>query len=263
MSRPVTLAFQAALPQEVQPFLRRVRAQRVPGEETTAWEFTRRAGRGVVVISGMGEDAAARSAAWIFEHYQPQGLVSLGFGGALTPELPPGALVLGESFWRYDSETGVLEDLAVPPPFPAWSAALRERLQAEGLPNFRGSLVTTRGIISKAGHVAFLRHLAHPVLDLETSAAAAAARVQDLPFLALRAITDAVEEEIPDFLAQAVEKGKTPAVADALAWLGADPRRIFILYRFWRRSGLAARHLARASELVLEIYEEGQQTLAS
>jgi nucleoside phosphorylase len=206
-----------------------------------------------VVVSGMGEAAAARAAAWVLEHHQPQSLVALGFGGAVTPGLPVGAVILGDSYWRYDPQTRGLENLAAPP-FPAWSAALEDKLRAAGLPVFRGSLVSTQGIISKAGHGDLLTHLPHPVLDLETSAAAVAAQVRDLPFLALRALTDVAGEEIPAFLAQAVQQGKTPTAAEALAWLAADPRRISILYRLWRRSRLAAWHLAVALEGILEVW---------
>ncbi len=253
MSPPVTVAFQAALPQEVQPFLRRVGARRHSGVELPVWEFSRRGSRGLVVVSGMGEDAAARAAAWVLEHHQPQSLAALGFGGAVTPGLPAGAVVLGDSYWRYDPRTKGLEELAAPP-FPGWSAALEDKLRAGGLPVFRGSLVTTRGIISKADHGDLLAHLAHPVLDLETSAATVAAQVRDLPFLALRAITDVAGEEIPAFLAQAVQQGKTPTAAAALAWLAQEPRRISLLYRLWRRSRLAARHLAQALEMMLEVW---------
>jgi len=252
MAKPVTVAFLAALPQEVQPFLRRIGAGRLPGRELPAWEFTWRKGTGVAVVSGMGADAAARAAAWVLEHHPPQSLVALGFGGALTPELPPGALVLGESFWSYDPKTRALAELPAPAA-PAWGAALGDRLRAAGLPVYRGSLVSTGAIISKAGHGDLLAHLTHPVLDLETGAAATAAQVKNLPFLALRAVTDVAGEEIPDFLAEAVQQGKTPTAAEVLAWLAADPRRVPLLFRLWRRSREAARRLAQALEVILAV----------
>jgi len=121
------------------------------------------------------------------------------------------------------------------------------------LPVYRGSLVSTGAIISKAGHGDLLAHLTHPVLDLETSAAATAAQVKNLPFLALRAVTDVAGEEIPDFLAEAVQQGKTPTAAEVLAWLAADPRRVPLLFRLWRRSREAARRLAQALEVILAV----------
>jgi len=251
--KPVTAAFLAALSQEVQPFLRRVRATRLLGAGPPAWEFTRGPHQGVAVVAGMGEDAAARSAAWVFERYQPQNIISLGFGGAVTPELPPGAVVLGETYWRYDPDTQTLEELSAPS-WPTWSAALAEKLHAAGLPVFQGSMVTTRGIIHKAGHAARLHHLPHPVLDLETSAAALAAQTRNLPFLALRAVTDAAAEEIPDFLRESARQGKNPSGTAALAWLAADPRRLAVLLHLWGRSRVAARHLTQVLEMVVEVW---------
>ena len=253
MSQPITVVFQAALLQEVQPFLRRVRATHLPGAGPPAWEFTRGPNMGAVVVSGMGEAATARSAAWVCQRYQPRDIISLGFGGAVTPELPPGAVVLGETYWRYDPATQTLDELPAPP-WPNWSSAWVERLRASGLPVFQGSMVTTRGIVHKAGHAALLHHLPHPVLDLETSAAVLAAQVRSLPFLALRAITDVAGEEIPDFLKEAARQGQTPSGAAALAWLAADPRRLAVLLHLWGRSRLAARHLTQALEQVVEVW---------
>ena len=64
------------------------------------------------------------------------------------------------------------------------------------------------------------------MLDLESAALAELARAEGLPFLGLRAITDAAAEEIPDFLAPARREPGPVGVLDALGWLAADPRRL-------------------------------------
>jgi adenosylhomocysteine nucleosidase len=249
----VAAALMAALSQEVRPFLRRVKARRLQKAGRAVWEFPLRAGQGVLVLSGVGQDAASRAATFLIEQYQPVIIISLGFGGAVTPELPPGALVVGETLWRYEPESGALEELAAPPS-PMAIANLVERLHAAGLPTFRGSVVTTPIIIHKAGQQSALGHLRHPVLDLETGAVAVSLRAQKIPFLALRAVTDISGEEIPDFISQAVQEGNAPTAGTALAWLAADPRRLAALVRLWRRSRLAAKHLAQALEVVLEMF---------
>jgi hypothetical protein len=130
---------------------------------------------------------------------------------------------------------------------------LVDKLRAAGLPAFRGSVVTTPVIIHKAGQGSPLTHLPHPVLDLETGAAATEIGGRNLPFLALRAVTDIYKEEIPDFIRKAAQEGHTPTAGTALAWLAADPRRLAALVRLWRHSRLAARQLAQALEVVLEM----------
>ena len=89
---------------------------------------------------------------------------------------------------------------------------------------------------------------------METSAVAAAARESRLPMLAIRAVTDPAGEEIPDFIGQAAQEGRTPTLGMALAWLAADLRRFPVLTRLWQRSRLAARNLAQALEVVLRLF---------
>jgi len=176
---------------------------------------------------------------------RPEFLVSLGFGGALTPGLAAGDLVLGESFWRYNPDTRELKAIpkpASPRPLPL----LRDALEKAGLTALTGSLVSTTRIIHKGRQGEPLTGLPQPVLDLETGVLAEMAAAQNLAFLSLRAITDAAEDEIPGFLHNAGDQGAALGVRQALRWLAADWRRAEDLLRLWRRSHRAAQALARA-----------------
>ncbi len=199
----------------------------------------------MVALSGMGEAAARRAGETLVGRCRPELLVSLGFGGALTPGLAAGDLVLGETFWRYNPDTRELQagpHPAFPRPLPLLCGALKKA----GLTAVTGSLVTTSRIIHKGRQGGPLAGLPRPVLDLETGALAEMAAAQDLAFLSLRAITDAAGEEIPEFLHTAGDQGATVGVGAALRWLAADFRRLQDLLHLWRRSRGAARKLARA-----------------
>jgi adenosylhomocysteine nucleosidase len=204
----------------------------------------------VLALSGMGEGAARRAAGGLLGQCSPALFLSLGFAGALSPDLPPGALVLGESYWRFQPDTDDLQQVAAPAP-PRPLSELLAHLGRAGLPACSGSLVSTPYIINKARQGEPLRHLACPVLDLESGAAAEAAARHGLPFLGLRAITDTAFEEIPEFLAQAVGQGAGPGPLIALGWLARDLRRLAPLLRLWWRGRHAARHLAQALEVLL------------
>lgn len=255
-SAPVTAALLAALPLEVRPFLRRVRARRQKQRGFPVWEFALEPGRGVAAVTGLGEAAALRAAALLWEYYQPRVIISLGFGGAVNPGLAPGAVVLGAAFRLYEPESGLLRELAASAP-PAPLGELARRLNAAGLAAEPGSIVTTPYIIHKERQGGALRSLLHPVLDLETGALVTWAKEQGLLFLALRSITDLPDEEIPEFIGRAARKGRTPAPGTALAWAATHPRRLATLMRLWRRSRLAGRQLARALEVALEMIFEG------
>ncbi|MCL4500315.1 MAG: hypothetical protein M1438_00480 [Deltaproteobacteria bacterium] len=240
----------AALSLEVQPFLRLSRARRRRGLPWPAWEFPLSKGRGLLALSGMGAEAAREAAACLVAQYKPHLLVSLGFGGAVTPELPAGSLVLGEFFYNFDPTTQVLDSiphLTGPRPLPD----LLRSLAAAGLEAFPGSLITTPYIINKAAQAGPLRSLTYPVLDLESAAVAAVARAEELPCLGLRAITDTAAEEIPDFLAPIGEELGTVGLLNVLGWLAADPRRLKDLVHLWRCSRLAAARLAKALTVLL------------
>jgi adenosylhomocysteine nucleosidase len=249
---PCRILLLAALPQEVRPFLRLSRARRRRGLPWPAWEFALDGVRGLLALTGMGARAAGEAAARLVAQFRPHRLISLGFGGALTPELQPGDLVLGASFSRYDPATGVLSPIS-PSPMPL--AELLPALAAAGLPAFTGSFITTPWIIDKGRQTGGLGALPAPVLDLETAALAELAAAAGLPFLGLRAITDVAGEELPDFLAPAYSEPGTVGMLDAMGWLAADPRRVADLIHLWRRSRLAADRLAAGLLVLLPLME--------
>ncbi len=243
----------AALPLEVRPFLRQVKAQARRDLPLPLWEFPVGEGRGVLVLSGMGQGRARLAAGRLLAQYRPTLLLCLGFGGALTPGLAPGALILGESFWEFEPESGALRQMAAPAP-PRPLRELLDHLRAAGLAACLGSLVSTPYIIRKQRQGGPLRHLPCPVLDLESSAVAGAATTRGLAFIGLRAITDAAAEEIPEFLARAAGRDPAPGPTAALAWLAKDPRRLPTLLGLWQRARQAAQHLARALNVLLPLF---------
>jgi len=233
----------AALPLEVRPFLRQVKAKVRRDLGLPAWNW--KAGVAVVALSGMGAAAARRAGEALVGRCRPEILVSVGFGGALTPGLAAGDLVLGETFWHYSPDTRELKGgpaAGFSPALPLLCAALKQA----GLTAVTASLVTTSRIIHKGRQGEPLAGLPRPVLDLETGALAELAAAQDLAFLSLRAITDGPAEEIPAFLHAAGDPGASLGVGAALSWVAADFRRLRDLLCLWRRSRGAARQLARA-----------------
>jgi adenosylhomocysteine nucleosidase len=243
----VEILILAALPMEVRPFLRRVKARRCGKWSARTWEFAAGQGRGVAAVTGMGQ-SAGRAAKELLARYRPGVLVSVGFGGALTPDLVPGDMALGQSIRHFQPDTGELEEISTPAP-PRPIAALIQGLARAGLSGVAGNLITTPYIMDKARQGQPLSHLPHAAVDLESSVLARLAAAQGLPWLGLRAITDGAEEEIPDFLR--VEK--TPGVLDALGWLARDPRRLKNLLHLRRRARLAAQRLAQVLEVLIPL----------
>ena len=102
----------AALPLEVRPFLRQVKARARRDLGLPAWNWE--AGVAVVALSGMGAAAARRAGETLVERCRPELLVSVGFGGALTPGWLPG-------IWSWERPSGIIA------PIPGNSRRVRSR----------------------------------------------------------------------------------------------------------------------------------------
>lgn len=181
-------------------------------------------------LSGMGAQAAARAARELGTR-RVRAVVAAGFCGALDPRLRVGDLVAAEV---------VVEEVS-----GERFAADPHLLQAA--PGRRGVLVSARRL---ARTPADRRALAGTVVDLESAAIARAARVAGVPFLSLRAVTDAAHHRLPDFDALMDAAGRlTPGAG--LLHFARHPRELPALVRLAPASRTAARALrAGVSELL-------------
>jgi adenosylhomocysteine nucleosidase len=133
-------------------------------------------GEVVVVCGGIGLEAARRAAEAVISLYHPTQLHSVGFAGALTPDLRVGDLIAPSAV--IDARDGSRVFLAEI--------------------DRRNSLVT---FMSVAG-VQQKKNLAHAfgakAVDMEAAAAAAAAVAHGIPFAATKVISDESNFEIPE-----------------------------------------------------------------
>jgi hypothetical protein len=162
-----------------------------------------------------------------------------------------GDLVVGEAFYRVGNAAG-LEEIPAPPAFLALDPLLAS-LHAAKLTAWKGACLAPPALMPKQLLRACAAALPCPIVDLESTALAELAAVRRLPFLALRAISDAAHQEMPPFIAQAVAGSRVPTFRDAARWLREDPRRLPVLVRLWHQSFRAARRLARGLGVALEM----------
>jgi adenosylhomocysteine nucleosidase len=129
----------------------------------------------VIICGGIGLEAARRAAEAVISLYHPTQLLSVGFAGALTPELRVGDVI--EASVVIDARDG-------------------SRAFVEGVDS-QNSLVT---YMSVAG-VQQKKNLAHAfgakAVDMEAAAVAAAAVAHGLPFAATNVISDELNFEMP------------------------------------------------------------------
>jgi nucleoside phosphorylase len=197
----------------------------------------------ILVQGGIGRDRARRAVAAAARAFHLRAVWSLGFAGGLRDTILPGALV-------YPGD--VLDDVD---PFGERAVADRSHasvcasMRAAGLAVDVGSLITVADPLRTPGAKRAVGHRSGAVaVDMEAAGIVRAARDLGIPWIALKAVVDAVDDPLPAFLAACT----TPAgdLRWRGLWAGAREGRAF--WRSLRRVGRASRWAGRSLRQGLE-----------
>ena len=175
---------------------------------------------------GMGEAKAADSTETIFQHFKLKALVLAGYGGALVPPLKVGQVLVSSNL----SSEAVLGFLRMLSGFDFASFGTID--EVVGTPE-------GRDLIAKACEA--------QVCDMETEAVANVVITRQVPFLAVRAISDDYQHILPvGALAAAFNAslGK-PTPVRMLRYLATHPGEIKPMGKFIGDLGLARKNLTR------------------
>jgi adenosylhomocysteine nucleosidase len=193
-------------------------------------------GRRVVVVqSGPGREAAARATEALICGHQPRWIISAGFAGGLTAGLKRHDLLMVDGLVDVEGHRLAI-DLKVDP------AALAQ------MPSVHlGRLLTADRIVRKPDEKRSLgeKHAAVAV-DMETFAVAGVCRRRKVRFLAVRIISDAVDDELPPDVEKLMRQKsllrKFGAVAGTLV---NRPGSVKDIYRLKENALVASDRLAR------------------
>ncbi|MCI0350308.1 MAG: phosphorylase [Acidobacteriales bacterium] len=209
----------AALERELRPMTRRcARIRTTP--DFAFFEFP----DAVVVCGGIGKAAAARASEALVRAYQPAVLVSAGFAGAVRVELKVGDLLAA----------GEVLDVESGRKFPASGGS--------------GVLATITQIADRE-QKALLAACGISAVDMEAAAVALTAQKNGLHFLALKAISDDAEFEMPP-MQRFLSQGKFRA-ASFLAHVALRPAMWSKVRRLAASSARAAFVLSEALDTLL------------
>ncbi len=165
----------------------------IPEELAAIRRAVAESGRVVLGCTGDGPKRAASGAATFLERHRPSALLGAGLAGALSPGLSVGEIVASR---RVRFEVG---NAATPD-----SAWLERAIAAGARP---ATLVTVdRPVVSSAvkARLAGTEPGDPLVVDMESAAWAKEAAARGIPYLVVRAVSDAANEELPAFLAEAL-----------------------------------------------------------
>jgi len=192
MSAPdETVAVVAPLREELAPFLGQVADLRRAGSGRV-YEGRLGSRKLLLAWTGDGRHAARAGLAALLAAHRPSRVVVLGVAGGLSPGLDVGSLTVAREVRDGDG--------VAPAPDPEWI------VRAVGLAGAREALVYSHDrIVVAAEEKAELgrRLLAESeadvvvVVDLETAVYARTAAAHGVPYTAIRAVSDTVEEDLP------------------------------------------------------------------
>jgi len=137
----------------------------------------------VAVCGGIGPEAARSAAQAAISTYKPDLLISAGLAGALTPELRAGETIFPAMV--IDSQDGSRQPTSI------------QTARLGNSPLARTVLLSSPQIASAAQKQQFAKSFCARALDMEAAAVARAAQVHNLPFLAIKSISDELNFELP------------------------------------------------------------------
>jgi len=198
----------------------------------------------MLLLSGMGFDNAARAAEAVIREWRPNLLVSAGFCGGIAPELKVGDVVVAKQV------AIVTADGSEEVPVLLSAAGQNFVARQSGMRVFGGLFASTPVIMSKTGLAGLLpAGSTNQVVEMESAAVAIIAVENSIPLLAIRAVSDPVDEELgfslDEFCDPALRRIRSCKV---LLTALKRPRIIPQLIRLARNSRIAANSLTAAME---------------
>ncbi|MDO8568451.1 MAG: hypothetical protein Q7R57_07025 [Dehalococcoidales bacterium] len=183
----------------------------------------------LLVQTGVGREKAERAAMFVLEHYPVSTLVSFGFAGALTVESRIGDIILCSTLHCNDRESKM--------PCHSDTGLVSEslRLLSGGVTRLRQgtSVSVALPVCEPEAKHALGRTFQADIVDMESGWLARLAGERQIPFLAVRVISDTMQEKMPPF--DRIFGGRGWRWAKAIPYFLAHPGDFWLLVRLRRK----------------------------
>ena len=209
-------------------------------------------GREVLLAkTGMGRQGAETATSLILERYPVTTLVSLGFAGALAEELGVGDVVICSTV---HCATRQIEGATKQESYLSDDRLLRlatEALESATVTFCIGSAVTMPGLISSPAQRQELAQAFHAhIVDMESYWIARIASYRQIPFVAVRAISDTRRDSLPPFDQMLTANGRWKW-KKILSHFSHHPQHLTALFGLSRNARRARRNLTVSIECLV------------
>ncbi len=192
----------------------------------------------LLLLSGIGANRARLAAQTLLKN-GATALVSWGFAGGLDPGLSPGSLILPESILAKDQSLYCVD--------PVWRKTLCNRLNPHV--DFQGGVLaeSPEVLASCAEKIALFQRTGARAVDMESASIALVAKEGGVPFLAIRAISDAAKVALPRSAMNSIDKFGRVRFSRLLLGLARSPLELAALVHLGRNSRIAQATLTRVA----------------
>jgi adenosylhomocysteine nucleosidase len=198
----------------------------------------------LLVKTGMGKERAENATKFILEGYPVTAIISLGFAGGLAPELKIGDVVVCSTLLG-SSGLGQEEQMLEPFAPDANLLALASQGPGDRSISFRlGSGVTVLQLESSTQKLHGLGETFHAdIVDMESYWIARIASDRQVPFIAIRSISDTSQHSVQPFDRILTVDGEVLWKKAVLCFL-LHPQYLMNTFALFRNTRLAKRNLA-------------------
>jgi adenosylhomocysteine nucleosidase len=184
-AQPAKIAIVAAIERELRPLIQHWSSTKAQhdGRELIFYETT----YAVAVCGGIGPESARRTAEAVIARYSPRLLISAGIAGGLAPELKVGETIFPSVV--IDARDSSRHETAVRDA-PIGATPLAKTILIS-YPEIAGAEQKQKLGKSYGGHA----------VDMEAASVARAAEAHQLPFIAIKSISDDINFELPQIMA--------------------------------------------------------------
>jgi len=198
----------------------------------------------VLVQTGMGKERAENATRFILERYPITAMISLGFAGALAPQLRIGDVVVCSTLYcapGSEQKEQRLEPLAP----DANLLSLASQGPADGaIPFCLGNGVTVLQLDANPQKMQeFSETFQANIIDMESYWIARIASARQIPFIAIRSISDTIQHSVQPFDQILASNGSLLWKKAVLTFL-SHPQYLINVYNLYRNTRPAKRNLA-------------------
>jgi nucleoside phosphorylase len=241
------IAVFSAFPQELRQIVKYFGARKHPRKGPFATFSALSSSHEILLVqSGIGPLNAETALNDIFKAFNPNYVISLGFGGALYDEA-----VIGELTWApmvLSLKEAGIESFEIPD-----ARAIAERLSGKITIQEKCILTIDRWMKKSEIKKVFPGDASLLVCDMETFPLAKISIQRGIPFFAIRSITDLADEEIPRELLAVCNGSGNYSLSCALRLLLRKPQLVPTIFKLGRNSYRASRNLALAVKSLIAV----------